>query len=120
MSHSLTVLIKSKHLNRDGLISVFNEMLDGFYASIGSAINEEGSPYEGLAFSLYDNAYIVGLHESRTLIGNIIEALTAYGEEATDGECLDEVWGLLETAGYEEHLKRSAAAQEAAYLQRGE
>jgi hypothetical protein len=50
-----------------------------------------------------------------TLINDIITALTRYGEEATDGECLDEVWGLLETAGYGEQLKQARAEQEAAY-----
>jgi hypothetical protein len=50
-----------------------------------------------------------------TLINDIITALTRHGEEATDGDCLDEVWGLLETAGYGEQLKQTQAEQEAAY-----
>jgi hypothetical protein len=48
-----------------------------------------------------------------TLINDIITALTRKGEEVTDGECLDEVWGLLKTAGYGEQLKQSQAEQEA-------
>ena len=35
------------------------------------------------------------------LIENIINALTHPGELMTDGECMDEVWGLLENKGYD-------------------
>jgi predicted house-cleaning noncanonical NTP pyrophosphatase (MazG superfamily) len=38
------------------------------------------------------------------IILEIIEAITVFGEEATDGECLDSVWGILTTNGYEELL----------------
>jgi hypothetical protein len=49
------------------------------------------------------------------LINDIIHALTHHGDEASDGECLDEVWGLLDAAGYGEQLRDTQAAQEAAY-----
>ncbi len=49
------------------------------------------------------------------LINDIITVLTRHGEEASDGECLDEVWGLLEKAGYGEQLKKTQAEQELAY-----
>lgn len=55
-----------------------------------------------------------------TLINEIITALTRHGEEATDGECLDEVWGLLETAGYGEQLKKAQDEQELAYYKAAE
>lgn len=51
-----------------------------------------------------------------TLISDIITAITRYGEEATDGECLDEVWGLLEAAGYAEALRAAHDASETTYL----
>lgn len=51
------------------------------------------------------------------LIDDIIVAITRYGEEATDGECLDEVWGLLETAGYAEQLREMRSKAELEYLQ---
>jgi hypothetical protein len=51
-----------------------------------------------------------------TLINNIIAAITRYSEEASDGECLDEVWGLLEAAGYAEALRTSRDAAETKYL----
>lgn len=51
-----------------------------------------------------------------TLINDIITAITRYGEEATDGECLDEVWALLEAAGYSEALRTAHDASETEYL----
>lgn len=54
------------------------------------------------------------IHQS--LISDIVTALARYGEEATDGECLDEVWGLLETAGYGEELKLAQSQAESSYL----
>lgn len=50
-----------------------------------------------------------------TLINDIITALTRHGDEANDGECLDEVWGLLEKAGYGEQLKQTQTKQAVAY-----
>ena len=35
------------------------------------------------------------------IIEKIINALTHPGELMTDGECMDEVWGLLESKGYD-------------------
>ena len=35
------------------------------------------------------------------IIEKIINALTHPGELMTDGECMDEVWGLLESKSYE-------------------
>lgn len=49
------------------------------------------------------------------IITSIINAITHHGEFATDGECLDEVWAVLEQAGYGEKLKEVQAEQNAAY-----
>lgn len=45
---------------------------------------------------------------SEKVIAEIINAITVYGADATDGECLDEVWRILENAGYGEQLKESS------------
>ena len=52
------------------------------------------------------------LHHTRLLL-DIIEALTRRGEDYTDGECLDEVWALLERGGYGPELERSLERSEA-------
>jgi len=49
------------------------------------------------------------------LINDIITVLAQHGEEANDGECLDEVWGLLESAGYAKALRDAQAVAELAY-----
>jgi hypothetical protein len=53
-------------------------------------------------------------HEA--IINSIINALTHHGDLANDGECLDEVWGVLEQAGYGEQLRKVQAEQEAEHL----
>lgn len=50
------------------------------------------------------------------IINSIINAITHHGDFATDGECLDEVWGVLEQAGYGEQLRKVQAEQEADHL----
>jgi hypothetical protein len=45
---------------------------------------------------------------SEEVITEIINAITVYGADATDGECLDQVWAILERAGYGEQLKQSS------------
>lgn len=49
------------------------------------------------------------------IITSIINAITHHGDSATDGECLDEVWTVLEEAGYGEKLKEVQAQQHADY-----
>lgn len=53
--------------------------------------------------------------DHKTLINEIIDVITRHGEELTDGECLDEVWDLLDLAGYGEQLKQAQAKHELAY-----
>ena len=45
---------------------------------------------------------------SEKVITEIINAITVYGADSTDGECLDEVWRILEDAGYGKQLKESS------------
>lgn len=62
------------------------------------------------------NVIMTNTTDYPTLINNIITAITRYGEEASDGECLDEVWCLLEAAGYSEALREAHDTSEAMYL----
>jgi len=45
------------------------------------------------------------------MIKDIILAMTTHGEYATDGECMDRVWAILEDNGYD--LRTVQAQQEA-------
>lgn len=52
------------------------------------------------------------------IIEKIINALTHPGELMTDGECMDEVWGFLESKGYD--LDFSKKEREDYYNSHGE
>ena len=45
---------------------------------------------------------------SEELITEIINAITVWGEDSTDGECLDQVWTILERAGYGDQLREAS------------